>query len=107
MLQLPQASPTHKQASRLMRETLSLVRSSRMYAQRGAGARMQKSEASAVSLTSKRPATRIHYSSVEQTGSAQNSASRSTRVCTILSVRTSTDSPSRITQEMLYLCCVL
>ena len=76
-----------------MRETRSLKRSNLTCAQRVAQARMQKLEASVVSLTSRRPATPIHYSSVEQTASAQNCALRSTRVCTILSVSTRTGFP--------------
>jgi hypothetical protein len=79
-----------RQASPLMQGTRSLMRSNHMCARRVAPARMQKSEVSVVSLTSRLPDTPIHYSSVALTALAQNSVSRLMRACTILSVRADT-----------------
>ena len=83
-----------------MQGTRSLKRSNHTYAQRVVLVRMQKLEVSVVSLTSRPPVTPTHYLSVARMASGQNSASRSRRVCTILSVRTHTDSLSRITNEI-------
>jgi hypothetical protein len=96
-----QALPMLRQAFRLTQGTRSLKRSNHTCAQRVVLARMQKLEVSVVHSISKPPVTPIHYLSAVRMASGPNSASQSRRVCTILSVRTHTDSPSRITKKHL------